>query len=69
MREVNIQKLWNFELATHESMNLPIWIVIVFQQRDRQDSQNLNNYIFCRLPDNSAQCMFGTEKILMLVYC
>ena len=62
MKEVNNQNLWNFELGSHENMNVPIWIIIGFQQRDRQDSQNLNNDSFCRLPVVSAQCIIGTEK-------
>ena len=43
-------------------MNVPIWIIIGFQQRDRQDSQNWNNDTFCRLPVVSAHCVIGTEK-------
>ena len=62
MTEVNNQNLWNFELGSHESMNLPIWIIIGFQQRDRQDSQNLNNDTFYRLPVVSPQCVIGTEE-------
>ena len=62
MKEVNNQNLWNFELGSHENMNVPIWIIIGFQQRDRQDSQNLNNDNFCRLSVISAQCLIGTEK-------
>ena len=62
MKEVNNQNVWNFELGSHENMNMPIWIIIGFQQRDRQDSQNLNNDTFCRLPVVSAQCIIGTEK-------
>ena len=62
MKEVNNQNLWNFELGSHENMNVPILIIIGFQQRDRQDSQNLNNDIFCRLPVVSAQCIIGTEN-------
>ena len=62
MKEVNNQNLWNFELGSHENMNVPIWIIIGFQQRDKQDSQNLNNDTFCRLPVVSAQCIIGTEK-------
>ena len=46
MKEVNNQNLWNFELGSHENMNVPIWIIIGIQQRDRQDSQNLNNDTF-----------------------
>ena len=62
MKEVNNQNLWNFELGSQDSMNFPIWIFIGFQQRNRQDSQNLNNDSFCRLPVDSAQCIIGTEK-------
>ena len=43
-------------------MNVPIWIIIGFRQRDRQDSQNLNNDTFCRLPVVSVECIIGTEK-------
>ena len=62
MKEVNNRNVWNFELGSQENMNVPIWIFIGFQQRDRQDSQNLNNDTFCRLPVVSAQCIIGTEK-------
>ena len=62
MKEVNNQNLWNFELGSHENMNVPIWIIIGFQQRDRQDTQNLNIDAFCSLPVVSAQCIIGTEK-------
>ena len=62
MKEVNNQKIWNFELGSQENMNVPIWLIIGVQQQDRQDSQNLNNDTFCRLPVVSAQCSFGTEK-------
>ena len=62
MKQVNNQNVWNFELGSQENMNVPIWIIIGFQQQDRQDSQNLNNDNFCRLPVVSAQCVIGTEK-------
>ena len=62
MKEVNNQNLWNFELGSQESMNVPTRISIGFQQQDRQDSLNLNNDTFCRLPVVSAQCIIGTEK-------
>ena len=62
MKEVNDQNLWNFELGSQENMNVPLCINIGFQQKDRQNSQNLNNDTFCRLPVVSAQCVIGTEK-------
>ena len=62
IKEVNNQNFWNFELGSQESMNVPIWFNTGFQQRERQNSQNLNNDKFCRLPVNSCQCIKGTEK-------
>ena len=62
MKKVNTQKFWSFELGTREGTNIPIWIVIGFQQKDRQDSQNLNNYTFYRPVVISAQCIIGSEK-------
>ena len=62
LKEVNNQNLWKFELGSQESMNIPIWIIIGFQPRDRQDSQSLNNDAYCRLPVTSCQCIIGTEK-------
>ena len=59
MKEVNNQKLWNFELGSQESVIVPVWIILGFQQRDRQDSQNLNDDAFCRLPVASAQKIIG----------
>ena len=46
MKEVNTQNLWTFKLGTQEGMNVPIWIIVGFQQRNRQDDQNLNKNIF-----------------------
>ena len=43
-------------------MNVPPWITIGFQQRDRQDFPSLNNDTFCRIPVSSAQSIIGTEK-------
>ena len=54
MKEVNTQNLWSFELGTQEGVNVPIWIIVGFQQRERQDSQNLANDTFYRPPVTSA---------------
>ena len=47
---------------TQEGIKVPIWISRGFQQRDRQDSQNLNNDTFYRPPVTSTHCIIGTEK-------
>ena len=49
-------------MGIQENMNVPIWLIIGFQQQDRQDSQNLKNDSFCRLPVVSVQCVIGMEK-------
>ena len=43
-------------------MNVPTWIFAGFQQEDRQDSQNSNDYTLYRPPVTSAQCIIGKEK-------
>ena len=60
MKEVNTQNYWSFELGTQAGVNVRIWIILGFQQRDRQDSQNLSNYTFYRPPVSSCQCIIGT---------
>ena len=62
MKEVNTQNFWTFELGTQEGINIPTWIVVAFQQNDRQHDQNLNNDTFVRLPVISAQVVIGTER-------
>ena len=62
MKEVNTQNLWSFELSIHEGINIPTWIIVTVQQRDRQHSQNFNNDTIYRPPVTTAQCKIGTEK-------
>ena len=49
-------------MGSQESMKDTIWIFLGFQQRDREDGQNLNNDTFCKLPVVSAQAIIGTKK-------
>ena len=62
MKEVTRQNLWNFELGSQESINVPVRIMIGFHQQDKGDFQILNNDTFCRVPVTSCQCIIGTEK-------
>ena len=50
VKEVNTRNLWSYELGTQEGVNVPIWIIVGFQQSDRQHAQNLNSDTFHRLP-------------------
>ena len=62
MKQLNTQNLWNFELGTHEGINVPVWIFVGFQQTDRQNSQNLNNDAFYRPPVTNAHVVIGAER-------
>ena len=62
LKEVNTQNLWSCELRTQECVNVPIWIIVGFHQRERQDFQNLAKDAFYKPPVKSAQCFIGTEK-------
>ena len=62
MKEVENQNLWKFELGSQESMNVPIWIIMRFQQRNRQNPQNLNNDTSYRFHFTPCQCRNGTQK-------
>ena len=62
MIEVNCQKFWTFELGTQEGINIPVWIIIEFQQKERQNSQNLINGTFHRPLVTNTQCIIGKEN-------
>ena len=49
MKEVTSQIFWTFELGTQEGINIPIWTIVDFLQRDRQHSQKINNDTFLEL--------------------
>ena len=54
MKEEKNQNHWSFELGSQENVNIAVWVFIGFQQRDRQNSHDLNNDIFYSLPVTSA---------------
>ena len=54
-KQVNTRNFWTFGLGTQEGINVPIWIIAGFQQRDRHGSENLINDSFYRPPITNAQ--------------
>ena len=58
MKDLNNQTAWNIKIGSKEIMNVAICIIIKIQHRDRQDSRNLNNDTFFKLPVSFAQCLF-----------
>ena len=51
-----------FQIGTQEAMNVPIWIIVRFQQQNRQDSHNLNNDSICKIRVSSCQYNIGSKK-------
>ena len=49
-------------MRSHQGMKFPITIIVGFQEKDKQNSQNLNNETICRLSVTNAQCIIETEK-------
>ena len=68
MEDLIAQKFRTLELGSQRGINVLLFIICGFQQRKEQNLQNLNNVTFYRLPGTSAQCIIGTEKILMQAY-
>ena len=64
MEEVNTQKVWSFELETQEGINVPFWIIVGFQRRDRQDSQNLHNSTFIELQYQVPKALLEQNNVL-----
>ena len=62
MKEVNTQNFWTFEWGTQESINVPIWIIVGFHRRNRQESQSWNDDTFYRPSVRSGKGLIGTEK-------
>ena len=62
MKEVNTRNMCLFELGTQKGINDPIWIIVGFQQRDRQNSQKVIKNTFYRPPVTSAQFIIGTGR-------
>ena len=54
--------LVDFDLLSHEGINVVIWFQIGAQQKDRQDSQTLNNDTFYRPPLRCVQCIIESEE-------
>ena len=65
-KQVKTQNLLNFESNSQQSMKVTIKTIIGFQQRDRQDSQNLKNDTFLDYQLLVLNVSLGQEPTLML---
>ena len=60
-KDVNTNNNWTFDLGS-SGESTPSFIIVVFQARNKVDSQTHDNAIFDRLPVSNAVCKIGSEK-------
>ena len=69
VNQVNSQNLSNFKSGSQKSMNVPIRKVIGFQQKNRQDSQDLKKVTFLDYQLLVLNPLIGRKKTPMPAYC
>ena len=63
MKDVTTENKWNFELVVGDVIDIPIYVIVGFMQRDQFNQQHRNNDTFCRRSVINAQCFIGSKKI------
>ena len=65
-KDVQQQDEWKFERKIGEGTDLPVCVIVKFQQRDLLDNQfRANGSLFSPAIIAFAQCIFGTEQNLV----
>ena len=62
MKDVTTEINWTFELGVGDGIDIPIYVVVGFMQRDQFNQQHQNNDTFYRPGVLNAQCTIGSEK-------
>ena len=63
MKDVTTEKIWTVELSVGDGMDVPIYVIVGFMQRDQINKQHQNNDTFYRPSVVNAQCTIGSENI------
>ena len=63
MKDVTAENNWFLELGVGNGIDIPIYIVVGFMQRDQFNQQHQNIDTFYRPSVVNAQCIIGSEKI------
>ena len=62
MKDVTTENNWTFELGVGDGLDVPIYVIVGFMQRDQFNQQHQNNDTFYRPSVVNAQCIIGSEK-------
>ena len=62
MKDVTTENFWTFELGVGDGVDIPIYVIDGFMQRDQFNQQHQNIHTFYRPGVVIAQCTFVSEK-------
>ena len=62
MKDVTTENNWVFDLGEGDGIDLPIYVIVGFMQRDQFNQQHQNNDTVCRPSVVNAQCIIGSGK-------
>ena len=62
MNDVTTENNWTCELGVGDGIDIPVYVIVVFLQRDQFDQQRQNNDTLYRLSVVNAQCIIGSKK-------
>ena len=62
MKDVTTENIWSFELGVEDGIDVTIYVIAGFVQRDQFIQQHQKNDTFYRPSVVNAQCIIGGEK-------
>ena len=62
VKDITSENNWSFELGVGDSVDMPIYVIVGFMQRDQFNQQHQNNDTIYRPSVVKAQCIVGSEK-------
>ena len=63
MKDVTTENNWVFELGVGDDIDIPVYVIVGFIQRDQFNQEHRNNDTFCRPSVVNAQFFIGSENI------
>ena len=63
MKDVTTENNWTFELGVGDGIDIPIYVIVGFMQRDQFNQQHQNNDTFYRPSVVNAQSILGSEEL------
>ena len=62
MKDVTTENNWTFALRVGDGIDIPIFVIVAFMQRDQFNQQHQKNDKFYRPSVVNAQCIIGSEN-------